>query len=75
MSNCFYSTSNCKIDLNWKEITTITLQVALQLSTGDTFNDIRRFCEEAVSNEFTEFTHVNFFYSYPTFGKSFHFIE
>lgn len=46
-------------------ITTITLQVALKIGAAEIFNQIEKFSKEANDNEYIEFTHYNFFYSYP----------
>lgn len=51
-------------------ISTITLSVALKIGTAEIFNQIEKFSKEATENEYTIFTHYNFFYSYPEFGKS-----
>lgn len=52
-----------------RTITTITLAVALAIGGAEIFNQIERFSKEATENEYTCFTHYNFFYSYPEFGK------
>lgn len=54
---------------NERIITTITLSVALAIGGVELFNKIERFSKEATENEYTSFTHYNFFYSYPEFGK------
>ena len=50
------------------EISTITLNVALAIGAG-TVNKIEQFSKEADCNEYTLFTHYNFFYSYPEWEK------
>lgn len=52
-----------------RTITTITLSVALAIGGTEIFNQIERFSREATENEYTSFTHYNFFYSYPEWGK------
>lgn len=52
-----------------RTISTISLQVALAIGGSRAFNDIERFSLEANENEYTCFTHFNFFYSYPEWGK------
>jgi hypothetical protein len=56
-------------DKNERTITTITLSVALAIGGAEIFNQIERFTKEATENEYTSFTHCNFFYSYPEWGK------
>lgn len=50
-------------------ISTITLQVALAIGSNEIFNQISKFTKEATEHEYTSFTHYNFFYSYPEWGK------
>lgn len=57
-------------DKNERTITTITLSVALAIGGVEIFNQIERFTKEATENEYTRFTHYNFFYSYPEWGKT-----
>lgn len=52
-----------------RTITTITLSVALAIGGNEILNQIEKFSKEATDNEYTSFTHYNFFYSYPEFGK------
>jgi hypothetical protein len=51
-------------------VTTITVNVALAIGGPEIFNQIQKFAAEANENNYTLFTHKNFFYSYPVFGKS-----
>jgi hypothetical protein len=53
-----------------RTISTISLSVALAIGGVEIFNQIEKFSKEATDNEYTSFTHQNFFYSYPEFGKS-----
>lgn len=50
-------------------ISTITLKVALAIGGAEIFNRIGDFSKNANDNHFTQFTHSNFYYSYPEFGK------
>lgn len=54
---------------NERTITTITLSVALAIGGTEIFNQIERFSKEATENEYTRFTHYDFFYSYPEWGR------
>jgi hypothetical protein len=53
-----------------RTITTITLSVALAIGSSELFDQIERFSKEANENDYTSFTHYNYFYSYPKFGKT-----
>jgi hypothetical protein len=53
-----------------RTITTISLSVALTIGSSKLFDEIKRFSQEANENEYTSFTHYNFFYSYPQWGKT-----
>lgn len=46
-------------------VSTLTLNVALAIGGNKIFNQIGKFSKEANENEYTMFTHYNFFYSYP----------
>lgn len=56
-------------DKKERTITTITLFVALAIGGSEILNQIEKFSKEAAENEYTNFIHYNFFYSYPEFGK------
>lgn len=49
-------------------ITTITLDVALKISSGPVW-EIQRFSKESGCCQVIDFTHYSFFYSYPAFGS------
>lgn len=55
-------------DKNERIISTITLPIAMALNSS-AFSDIEEFAKYADCNEYTMFTHRNFFYSYPECGK------
>jgi hypothetical protein len=46
-------------------ISSITLKVALEIGCAEIFNQIEKFSKEAHENNYTSFTHYNFFYTYP----------
>ena len=50
-------------------ITTITLRVALAIGSTELFNRIEEFFLNAKACQCTDFVHLNYFYSYPEFGK------
>lgn len=52
-----------------RTISVISLQVALAIGGAEAFNQIEKFSKHATENEYTSFTHYNFFYSYPEWGK------
>lgn len=52
-----------------RALSSITLNVALAIGTADCFNRLEEFTKKASCCEYTSFTHYNFFYSYPLFGK------
>lgn len=51
-----------------RTITCISLSVALAIGTCEMFQEIERFSKEATENEYTSFTHYNFFYNSPEWG-------
>lgn len=51
-------------------ISTISLNVALAICSCRMSDEIERFAKEGDCNEYTSFTHYNFFYSYPAWGKT-----
>lgn len=50
-----------------KVLTTLSMKLALELTTDR--SQLKRFAENAGVNEYILFTHFNFFYSYPQWGK------
>lgn len=51
-----------------RTVSTLTLNVALAIC-GSNCDIVTRFSQEADTNEYMLFTHFNYFYSYPEFGK------
>lgn len=50
-------------------ISTITLPVALAIGNTSGFKNIEMFMNYANPGQYIDFTHRNFYYSYPVFGK------
>lgn len=51
-----------------RTVSTLTLNVALAIC-GSNCLTVKKFAEEADANEYMLFTHFNYFYSYPEYGK------